>query len=94
MQPQEGMGQNMRFFYFSGSCHENIDTRKQIADNFIKVLDKILRHSGGCSNAANARVCQSENVRIKCGKVQSYDALRRKRSIQVFQVLLSHVANV
>lgn len=78
MQRQEGMTQKMKFFYFSGSCHDSIQARQQIADNFVKILDKVLRNEGGCANAANGRVCKAENVQIKCGKTQAVNG-RRKR---------------
>lgn len=82
MQRQEGMTQKMKFFYFSGSCHDSIQARQQIADNFVKILDKVLRNEGGCANAANGRVCKAENVQIKCGKTQAVNG-RRKRGATV-----------
>ncbi|XP_065668355.1 sushi, von Willebrand factor type A, EGF and pentraxin domain-containing protein 1 isoform X2 [Hydra vulgaris] len=81
MQPQEGMGQKMKFFYYSGNCHDSFEARSIIADNFVKLLDRVMRNEGGCANAANARVCQSENVEITCGKVETING-RRKRSLQ------------
>ena len=79
----------MKFFYYSGNCHDGYEARSRIADNFVKLLDRVMRDEGGCANAANARVCQSENVEITCGKVEMINR-RRKRSLQVCFLFLTY----
>ena len=76
----EGMSQRMKLFYFTGSCHESVQAQEQIRSNFVKVLGVYLQKSGqgSCSDPNNANICKADNVKIKCGKVQS-----RKRSTQV-----------
>ena len=70
----------MKLFYFTGSCHESVQAQEQIRSNFVKVLGVYLQKSGqgSCSDPNNANICKADNVKIKCGKVQS-----RKRSTQV-----------
>ena len=69
------MGQNMKFFYFSGDC---ASSKNQIRENFLVILDRFLRHDGGCSDPANARVCEANKVKVSCGKVQSVDGKYRR----------------
>ena len=67
MNNRAGMGQNMRFFYFSGDC---LSSKDQIRENFLVILDRFLRHDGGCSDPANARACEGSKVKVECGKTQ------------------------
>ena len=76
----EGMSQRMKLYYYSGNCHESIQAQEQIKNNFLQVLNVYLQKTGqgGCADPNNAMVCKAENVKIKCGKLQS-----KKRSLQV-----------
>eukprot|EP00795_Rhopilema_esculentum_P000716 gene716-10430_t len=75
----EGMSQRMKLYYYSGNCHESIQAQEQIKNNFLQVLNVYLQKTGkgGCADPNNAMVCKAENVKIKCGKLQS-----KKRSLQ------------
>ena len=79
----------MRFFYYSGNCHDSIAARKEIANKFVDVVRTILEQDFGdsCHNPAHKRSCNAENVKIKCGKVQRGG----KRS---FTVSFSHFAQI
>jgi len=79
LQPPQGMGQRMRFFYFSGNCQSS---KGQIQQNFIAILDLFLRNDGGCSHPGNARVCDAKKVEVTCGKTQVVNG-RFRRSSQV-----------
>lgn len=67
LQPQQGMGQHLRFFYYSGNC---ASSKNQIQNNFIAILDRFLRNEGGCSDPSNARVCEAKKVQVTCGSTQ------------------------
>lgn len=82
MQPPQGMGQNMRFLYFTGSCQSSNDAQNEIKRNFLVILDKFLQHEGGCADPNNQLVCAANKVQIKCGKTQVVGG-RRRRSAQV-----------
>lgn len=77
---RQGMGQNMRFFYFSGDCETS---KEQIKQNFLVVLDNFLRYDGGCADPANARICEANKVQVACGKTQSVGG-KFKRSVVSF----------
>ena len=85
MNNRAGMGQNMRFFYFSGDCASSKD---QIRQNFLVILDRFLRNDGGCSDPANARVCESNKVKVECGKTQLVNG-RYRRGNDVSYLVLS-----
>ena len=85
MQPEAGMKQKMKFFYYSGSCHESSTARDTIRNNFVSVLNRVLQKldgSQGCADPNNQRVCEAESVDIKCGKTQDVNS-RRRRSTKV-----------
>ena len=75
MNNRAGMGQNMRFFYFSGDC---LSSKDQIRENFLVILDRFLRHDGGCSDPANARACEASKVKVECGKTQEVNGRFRR----------------
>eukprot|EP00111_Clytia_hemisphaerica_P006027 TCONS_00017431-protein len=72
---RKGMGQAMRFFYFSGDC---ATSKEQIKQNFIAILDRFLRYDGGCADPANARACEASKVQVSCGKTQDINGRVRR----------------
>ena len=89
MNTRQGMGQGMRFFYFSGDC---ANSKEQIQTNFIAILDRFLRFDGGCADPANARVCEASKVQVSCGKTQDVNGrVRRGTDVRLLTYLTSEV---
>ena len=67
--------------YYTGNCHDSIAAQNQIKANFKKYLDKFLQMSGQgtCNNPHNSIQCKAENIKLKCGAIQTGN----KRSTRV-----------
>lgn len=74
----------MKFFYFSGSCHDSETAKEEIRKNFLSVISKVLNSDVACTQ--NQRTCVATKVEIKCGQEQSRDG-KVKRSAQVYLLI-------
>ncbi|PFX23098.1 sushi, von Willebrand factor type A, EGF and pentraxin domain-containing protein 1-like isoform X2 [Stylophora pistillata] len=70
----------MELHYYDGDCNTE-ETRTQIQQLFIKILNGSVRYSQACQDPSVRDKCKAENVVVTCGEIDESVGNRKKRSI-------------